>query len=119
VPSLVFKASRSLYARSRFIDGLQLAPLRGMNAKTLITLGLAAWVTGAFAQDRAPPPTHPDPVARVKQAQQDRMLLCNQQATRQNLKGRDHRAFVSQCLSGDSSVGASSKQPAPEASARR
>ena len=64
-----------------------------------------------------PPPMN-DPEAIPRQAERNRILLCNAEATSKNLKGREHRAFVSQCLSGDSSIGAS-RQPAPGSSAQR
>jgi hypothetical protein len=80
-----------------------------------LVLGCAA-ALGALAQDRAGAPPSADAVARM--ALQNRMALCSRDAARKNLKGAERREFLSDCLSGDSSMGASSRQPAPEASAR-
>jgi hypothetical protein len=87
-------------------------PVRRLGA---LVLGcVAAW--GALAQERPGASPSADSVARM--ALQNRMALCSRDAARKGLKGAERRGFLSDCLSGDSSVGASSRQPAPEASAR-
>jgi hypothetical protein len=85
--------------------------------KRLAALALGCLAcAGALGEDR--PGLAPDPGAVARMALQNRMALCSRDAARKGLKGAERREFLSDCLSGDSSVGASSRQPAPAASAR-